>query len=492
MGRQKVTNFHPYIDGSIVLVYLGITIGIGWWLSRYVKNVQQYLLAGRNLNLYLGIASLSATEFGIATSMANAELGYKFGFVGIIPGIALALAMLIVGWTGFCIQPMRASGVMTVPEFFEKQFGPRIRQAAGIVIVLGGLLNMGVFLRQAGDFLTVLVGLDVSWLEWLMTGILLIVAVYTLLGGMLSVLLTDYVQFVFMSIGLLGVSFFVLDQIGWDTLVNYLESQKGPGALQPFAERGYPLERLMLDVLVALAVVLTWQTIITRVLAAKDVGTGRRIFMYTSPFFIVRFFLPAFLGVAAFYYLPSVGIEVESAISAMPQFLSLVVPVGLMGILVAAMLAADMSTQSSYLLAWSSVIYNDILYPWHRNRWSEQKSMLVNRMLVAGIGIFLLLYGLWYPLQGDLWTYMQVTGTIYLSSMSVMLISACYWKKANNWGALAAIITGSVLPVSFLILAQGEATRSITDALGPYKTGIATYVLTAVAMWIGSSLKPQK
>ena len=56
--------------------------------------------------------------------------------------------MFLVGVTGFCIKPLRDSGVMTIPELFEKQFGPRIRWAAGVVIVLGGLLNMGVFLRD--------------------------------------------------------------------------------------------------------------------------------------------------------------------------------------------------------------------------------------------------------------------------------------------------------------------------------------------------------
>ena len=63
------------------------------------------------------------------------------------------------------------------------------------------------------------------------------------------------------------------------------------------------------------------------------------------------------------------------------------------------------------------------------------------------IGVFLLFYGLWYPLKGDLWTYLGVTGTIYLASMSTLLIACCYWKRANNWGAAAAIVVGAVIPV---------------------------------------------
>ena len=104
------------------------------------------------MDVYLGIASLAATEFGIVTCMYTAQNGFDKGFAGAIPGILTFAAMFLVGWTGFCIKPLRDSGVMTIPELFEKKFGPRVRWAAGVVIVLGGLLNMGVFLRIGGEF----------------------------------------------------------------------------------------------------------------------------------------------------------------------------------------------------------------------------------------------------------------------------------------------------------------------------------------------------
>ena len=83
--------------------------------------------------------------------MYTAQNGYEKGFAGATPGILMAVAMLVVGLTGFCIKPLRESGVITIPELIEKTFGPRIRWAAGVVIVLGGLLNMGVFLRRAAS-----------------------------------------------------------------------------------------------------------------------------------------------------------------------------------------------------------------------------------------------------------------------------------------------------------------------------------------------------
>ena len=68
------------------------------------------------------------------------------------------------------------------------------------------------------------------------------------------------------------------------------------------------------------------------------------------------------------------------------------------------------------------------------------------------IGVFLLFWGLWYKLEGNLWEYLQITGAIYLASMSVLLIACCYWRRANNWGAIAAIVVGAALPVLALSL----------------------------------------
>ena len=180
---------------------------------------------------------------------------------------------------------------------------------------------------------------------------------------------------------------------------------------------------------------------------------------------------------------PDAGV---TSLTAMPTWLSTFLPVGLMGLLIAAMLAADMSTDSSYMLTWSSVIYNDIIAPWRRPGWTDKKGLLMNRLLVAAIGVFLLFYGLWYPLQGDLWSYLGVTGTIYLASMSTLLVACCYWKHANASGAIAAIVVGAILPVSYLVAEQTGS--PLAKAIGPYWSGLSAYAGAALAMVVGSML----
>jgi SSS family solute:Na+ symporter len=290
-----------------------------------------------------------------------------------------------------------------------------------------------------------------------------------------------------MSAGLIAVTALILLKVGWGKLVATVQAAYGGGGFNPFIhpQMGWPY--VLFNALLNLAAVLTWMAVIQRVLAAKDAKTGQKVYTRTSFFFVARFLIPGIWGIAA---LAALGPSANS-LQAMPRFLGTFLPVGLMGVLVAAMLAADMSTDSSYMLTWASVIYNDILAPFRRKNWSEQQGLRWNRTIVAGIGVFLLLYGLWYPLKGDLWTYCGVTGTIYLSSMPVLLIACCYWKRANSAGAVAAIAIGAIVPVLYLVLEQVPSTSAwVRGNIGPYYSGIAAYLLAGAAMVAGSLLKP--
>jgi len=477
------------LDGGIIGIYLLITMIAGVAIRRYVRRVEDFIVAGREMNVYLGIASLAATEFGIVTCMYAAQNGFDKGFAGAVPGLLTFGAMFLVGVTGFCIKPLRDSGVMTIPELFEKKYGPRVRWAAGVVIVLGGLLNMGVFLRMGGDFLVNVAHLDPDYLEAMMTALLVGVAVYTILGGMLSVLVTDFLQFVVMSAGLIITTFLILGKVGWGPLVRAVETHHGAGGFNPFANPTMGWPYVIFNALLNTAATLTWQTQIARVLAAKDSATGRKVYTRTSFFFVARWLIPGIWGIAALALLTPEQVP-QNSLLAMPRMLGMILPAGLMGLLIAAMLAADMSTDASYMLTWSSVIYNDILAPFRRTKWSEKKGLFWNRTIVALIGVFLLIYGLWYKIEGDAWTYLGITGTIYLASMSTLLVACCYWKRANNWGATAAIVFGAILPVTVLVLQKlGPWTAWVKDNEASCMIGV--YAVTAISMVVGSLLKPQ-
>ncbi|MCC6696176.1 MAG: sodium:solute symporter family protein [Candidatus Hydrogenedentes bacterium] len=486
-----MSNF-SWIDGSIIGVYLLASMTAGIMVRKYVGSVETFLVAGREMNVYLGVASLAATEFGIVSCMYTAQNGYDKGFAGATPGILFGLAYLVIGRTGFCIEPMRRAGIMTLPEMFEKRFGSRVRWLSGLVIIVSGLLNMGVYLRMGGEFLISVAGISAQGhsLEIMMTMLLLAVAAYTILGGMLSVLVTDFLQFVVMSVGLLAVTVLIIFKVGWGNLLGAVETHYGAAGFNPFMNGDMGWSFVIFNSLVVTACVLTHQPVIQRVLAAKDAQTGRKVFTRTSFFFVCRFVIPGIWGIAALAALPA-GLIGENTREAMPLYLASVLPVGLMGILVAAMLAADMSTDSSYLLAYGSVIYNDLLAPLRRRKkMTERQGIRWNRLIVAALGVFFLFYGLWYPLKGSVWSYLTITATIGFASMTTLLISCCYWKRANNWGAAGAIIAGAVIPLAYLALEQIPSTREFALRIGPNWSGIAAFAGSAVAMVAGSLLKP--
>lgn len=471
-----------WIDWGIVSIYMIGTMVAGLAMRRYVGKVEHFIVAGREMDVYLGIASLAATEFGIITAMYTAELGFKNGFAGATPGILMALAMAAVGLTGFVITPLRNSGALTIPELLDRKFGRQVRWLAGVVIVLGGLLNMGVFLRIGGEFLMIVSGIPLRYLEVTMTILLLTVLVYTTLGGMLSVLVTDYLQFLVMGVGLVLVSVLVALKVGWPEIVGGVESRLGPGAFNPLVSPEMGVTYISWQALNQLAVVLTWQTVIQRVLASRDARVARRVYTRTSFYFVGRFLIPAFWGMAALVTLDAVRMP-SNSLHAMPVFLSTLLPSGFIGLVIASMLAAEMSTDSSYLLTWSSILYNDIVCPLRRQPFSERQGLYVNRLIIVAIGVFLLFYGLWYQLPGRVWDYLSITGNIYLSSISVLIIACCYWKRANSVGAVAAILGGALAPIVFLLSGLAEHVAA---------AGLASFGLATSGMIAGSLLSRSK
>src|SRR4029077_8625173 len=98
----------------------------GLYGKKYVTGVGDFLVAGRKLGTFIGVATLAATEIGTITYMYFAELGFKNGYASFIVGLISGLVMIFIGRTGFLVKKMRAMGIMTVPEFFEVRYSRRL------------------------------------------------------------------------------------------------------------------------------------------------------------------------------------------------------------------------------------------------------------------------------------------------------------------------------------------------------------------------------
>src|ERR1700720_1314993 len=181
------------LDWLIVIGYLIASVSVGLIGKRYVGSVSHYLVAGRELGTYLGIATLAGTEIGTITFMYNAEFGYRYGFAAFLPALISGVVMIVVGRSGIVIARFREMKLMTVPEFFEKKYSRGLRLLTGILVAVGGILNMGVFLKIEGEFLTIVSGINIKYLVAVMTAILLLELTYTVVGGMVAVVVTDFI-----------------------------------------------------------------------------------------------------------------------------------------------------------------------------------------------------------------------------------------------------------------------------------------------------------
>ena len=480
------TNFTS-IDWVIVAVYLGGSILIGLWANRYVGGLSDYLVAGHTLRIRLALATMTGTELGLVTVMYVAELGYTKQFASLYLAVIEVLGLAVIGLTGLVVYRLRQEAVLTVPEYYERRYTQSVRVVGAVMMVLAGVLNMGVFLKAGSLFLVGVTGLeDPMALKLIMTGLLLLVLFYTVLGGMVSVVITDLVQFLVLGVGSLVVSGFVLSEMGgidglWELSgTTYIDPLMADNPVTEAAGDGVGPWMLTAQWVTLSIAVMLWPATVSRTLAVKSPTVARRLYLFSTIPFLARRTLPALWGIGAFAFFAfhaDLGSEFQdqvdsknlSTLSAMPLYLAKIIPTGLLGIVTAAMLAAFMSTHDSYLLCWSGVVAQDIVAPLCGGL-SDRQRVLVTRVSIVAIGAFLLFWGLWYEVGQELWDYLAITGTVYLSGALPVIVGGLYWKRASSTGALAALACGLMG-----VCGLSQVIEFINDRLFPDPAGFQVF-----------------
>ena len=493
------TNFGT-LDWAIIIAFLVISTALGLWARKYIGGMEDYVVAGRAVKTYLGVASIIASEMGLVTVMYSAQKGFAGGFAAFHIAVVAAVVALFVGLTGFIVVPLRKMGVMTIPEFYERRFSPGVRLVGGMILSFSGILNMGMFLKADSLFVTSVMGMNSpTQLRIAMTIMLGLVLIYTMLGGMVAVLVTDYMQFVVMSIGLLATSYFLMNHYGWDNVVGTVMQLKGEAGFNPFCQEGFGTAYVIWMVFLGLVSCALWQTAVIRASSAESLQVVRRTYSWGSIGFLIRFMVPYFWGICALVYIaqrpelarifmPENG-QADSTLTlrAMPIALSNLLPAGAIGILTAGMLAAAMSTYNTYLHAWSSVLTQDVVGPLTGNRLKPRTRIRLTQGFMFFIGIFLLVWGLWYPLGEHLWDYMAVTGAIYFTGAFAVLVGGIYWSRASKVGAYGAFVCGSMA-----IIGLSPVQRLFGLNWPSEYVGLSTVALAVIVMIVGSLLFPDK
>ena len=444
--------------------------------ARHGGGLTEFFVSGRDLGLGTAIATLGATEIGLITIAYNAQKGFNEGFSAFHIGLAALIGCAFVGLFGFVVRPIRRSGVLTLPEFYEVRFGREIRVFGAIVMALGGILNMGLFLKVASAFLAAMLSVQGTAIgvEALMIILISVSVLYTCYGGMRSVIITDIFQFVLLSAGLIAAIVFLSDIIPLEKAVAVVTEQKGTAGFDPFVNPNFGVSYVMWMILVAgIVSAAIWPTTLTRALCIEKEETVAPAYLIASVVFLSRMIIPAFLGVMAFVYFnaPEFAANKElltahgqdGDLVATPLMLGHAMPSWLLAFLTVAMFASFMSTQDSYLFCWASIISRDIIGPLTGKIDAERFQVWGTRILIVLIACYELYWGLIYEGREDVWDYLTVSGSIYFCSGIVLLAGGLYWKRATRRGALWALILGF----------------SAIFSLGPLKTALGLEAISS-------------
>jgi len=451
------TNFTP-LDWVIVVVYLLLSVGVAFFVKRYAGNMTNFVSAGRAVGTWLGIATLTGTEMGLITVMYSAQKGFTSGFAAFHIGVIAGIVAFLIGVTGFIVVRLRAHEVLTIPEYYEKRFGRRTRILGGIMLAFGGLLNMGLFLKVGAMFIVGITGMvpDSVAVNTVMVVLLVLVLVYTVIGGMISVVITDYIQFVILSVGLLVAGWLAIESVEWDNLFETVRTYKGEAGFNPVAaDSSFGFEYVAWMFFLGIVNCALWPTAVARALAMESTTALKRQYTWSSISFAIRMIIPNLLGVCAFVFVMTKSPDLQAVffpeeadvkavdnLYAMPIFLGRILPAGLIGLITAAMIAAFMSTHDGYLLCWSTVITQDIIAPLFKERLDNPTRIKITRVLIVLIGLYILYWGLIYTGEEDIWDYMAVTGAIYFTGAFSLLFGGLYWHRASSTGAVLALLVG--------------------------------------------------
>jgi len=458
----------PILDLVVIAFYL-IGICVAGLLSvRKLKLTSQvYFLAGRSLNWgYVG-AALFAANISSIHMVGLAASGYTDGLVwGNFEWMAIFTLILL----GLVFAPFYfKSKISTLPEFLEKRYGPGSRMFLAFMAIMGALfIHIGMSLYAGAAVFKQFFGIDV------VTSILIIsviTAIYTVLGGLKAVVVTETIQTVIFVLGAATLTIFAilaLPEHGIHSL-GQLKAAVKPNQLnmlQAHSSAGLPWYAVFLGYpILGVWYWCTDQTIVQRVLGARTQMDAQRGPLFAGLFKITPVFIMVFPGVLGYVLFKDI-IGADSN-QTLPVLIIQLIPTGIRGLISAALLAALMSTIAAALNSTGTLVAVDIIKRL-KPEISDEKQVRIGRLSAVGV---MLLAMAWSTQGGRYSSIFEAINTIatYLAPpITTVFLWGVFWRRGTKQAALTTLITGfSLGAISFLIdLPVIGTEKIITHKLG--------------------------
>ncbi len=442
-----------WIDFSIFIVYMIVMLGVGFYFLKRNKNTEDYYVGGRSLGKWHIGLSVVATDVGGGFSIGLGGLGFLMG----LSGSWMLFTGLIGAWLSAVLLIPKVSKVardnkfMTFPQLFTHYYDGKVALVAGIISAVGYIgFTSSQLLAGAKLASATFPELNINT-ALLIMGIIAIV--YTGTGGLKAVIYTDTIQWAILLVGLIfiGIPFAYYTTGGWEVISTSLSKEF-------FSLSNITWQQLVNWGFTIIPIWFVGMTLYQRIYASKSTKEAQKAWYIAGLFeYPVMAFMGVILGLlgkVAFdaNMFADIGYAAGSSIDeemGLPLLLNHVLPVGLLGLMLAAYFSAILSTADSCLMAASGNVQTDLLGKWRFLNKNKKHTLRISQIITILIGAFALLLA--SNMQNVL-SLMLYSYAFMVSGLLLPVIGALYWKKASPLAALVAMIGGGGTTISLIAL----------------------------------------
>jgi len=422
-------------DHIIIVGYFSLLTLIGVYFWKRMKHVRDFFTGGNAIPWWLAGVSFYLTGFSAFTFVAYSEMAYRFGFVAVTLAWSSAAGMVI--GNILLAARWRRARIVSPIEFLETRYSPAIRQVLAWAGLPLKIIDDGLKIYATGVFVSVGLGYDLKT-SIMVSGVVMLL--YTFMGGLWAVVVTDFIQFIILTLGVLVLFPLVFSHV---SSIESFTAETAGGFLSPISEPFSPLYVLAFYLLIILSYNGNW-AFAQKFYSVRDERAARKAGLLAVALKILGpplFILPA---MAARSLMPELMQPPNS-----PQYtyaaLSLrFLPAGLMGLMIAAMFSATMSTLSGDYNVMASVITEDIYRRLFDKEASQRRLVLVGRIATLVVGVLTITIGisLIASARKGLFEVMVTVFGLFVGPMLIPLLAGLLIRRVTWRGAAAGIATG--------------------------------------------------
>ncbi len=439
---------------TLVVVYLLVTIAIGLYAAKRVKNTTDFAIAGRHLPLFMIVTTTFATWFGSETVLGIPAKFIESGLNGVVEDpFGAGTCLILVGL--FFAGKLYRMTLLTISDYYRERYGRGVEVACSLIIMLSYLGWVSAQVTALGLVFNVLSGGAIGIAAGMVIGVLSILA-YTLFGGMWSVAVTDFVQMIILVAGLAIIAVFAGQMAGGADKVLAFAVSKDLFRFWP-EPNWHDMVFFFAAAITMMLGSIPQQDVFQRVMSANSVKGATRGPVIGGVAYILFAAVPMFLVASALLIMPeqTALLLKDDPQKVLPTLVLEKMPFVMQVLFFGALLSAIKSTASATLLA-PSVTFTENIWRQFRPAGTDRQNLMTMRITVLVFSAAVLAYSI--RMQGTP-IYELVSGAyqVPLVGAFVPLVCGLYWRRATTQGALAAIAAGIGVWLLFLYTPWGEA-----------------------------------